>query len=286
VTGYPFLEHPGPIPFAHRGGAGDHPENTLAAFEAAVRLGYRYVETDVHATADGVLLAFHDDRLERVTDGHGAVADLPYDVVARARVAGHEPIPLLEELLATWPDLRVNVDPKADSAVAPLIEAIRRTGAVERVCVGSFSGRRIARVRAAFGPRLCTSLGPRGVAALRAVAWRARPLSRLVAAEGAACVQVPVRQGRIPLVDGRFVAAAHRLGLAVHAWTIDDADEMTRLLDLGLDGLMTDRPAVLRDVLLARGQWHGGWSGTEATPPPPAGMRADAPRPGAGTMGG
>ncbi len=255
ASSYPFLDHPGPIPFAHRGGAGDHPENTLAAFEAAVRLGYRYVETDVHATADGVLLAFHDERLDRVTDRVGAVAELPYAVVALARVNGREPIPRLEELLGTWPDLRVNIDPKHDAALEPLIEAIRRTEALDRVCIGSFSGRRIARARTALGARLCTSLGPRGVAALRGVSWRGPGLARIVQAEGAACVQVPVRQGRLPVVDRRFVATAHRLGLPVHAWTVDDPAEMVRLLDLDVDGLMTDRPEVLRAVLEARGAW-------------------------------
>lgn len=255
MTGYPFLDHPGPIPFAHRGGAGDLPENTLVAFEAAVRLGYRYVETDVHATADGILLAFHDARLDRVTDRTGRIGELTYAEVAPARVAGREPIPRLEELLAAWPELRVNVDPKDDAAVRPLIDVIRRVGAIDRVCVGSFSGRRLALIRAALGPRLCTSLGPRGVAALRGASWRGPGLGRLVAAEGAACVQVPVRQGRLPLVDRRFVRTAHALGLPVHVWTVDEPAEMEALLDLGVDGLMTDRPAILRDVLERRGLW-------------------------------
>jgi glycerophosphoryl diester phosphodiesterase len=250
-----FLDHPGPIPFAHRGGAGDHPENTLVAFESAIRLGYRYVETDVHATADGVLLAFHDDRLDRVTDRSGIVARLAYADVAVALVDRREPIPRLEELLGAFPDVRVNIDPKHDAAVDPLIEVIRRSGAIDRVCVGSFSGRRIARVRAALGPRLCTSLGPRGVLALRGFSWQGPGLERFVRSEGAACVQVPVRQGWLSIVDDRLLRTAHRLGLPVHVWTVDEPSEMSRLLDLGVDGLMTDRPVVLRDVLLARGAW-------------------------------
>ena len=276
---YPFLDHPGPIPFAHRGGAGDRPENTLPAFEAAVRLGYRYVETDVHATADGVLLAFHDDRLDRVTDRSGVVAALPYSEVARARVDGREPIPRFEELLHAWPDLRVNVDPKDDAAVDPLVAAIRRTGAVDRVCVGSFSGRRLARVRGALGPRLCTSLGPRGVAALRAASWRGRPFRRFVGTEGAACVQVPLRHRGLPIVDRRFVAAAHALGLPVHVWTVDDPGAMETLLDLGVDGLMTDRPRVLRDVLVRRGQWTAGPATASAGPGASPGASATVPVP-------
>src|SRR3954452_7551360 len=106
---WPFLDWDGLIPVAHRGGAAEQPENTMAAFAAAVALGYRYVETDVHATADGVLLAFHDHTLDRVTDMTGTIADLPYETVRRARI-GTEPIPLLEDVLGTWPQLRIHID--------------------------------------------------------------------------------------------------------------------------------------------------------------------------------
>lgn len=100
---YEFLDHPGPIPFAHRGGSLDGLENSLPAFEHAVDLGYRYLETDVRATADGVLLTFHDQDLERVTDRDGDIARLPYSEVSQARIGGREPIPLLEDVLGSWP---------------------------------------------------------------------------------------------------------------------------------------------------------------------------------------
>lgn len=252
---HPFLDHPGPIPFAHRGGAADHPENTMAAFAAAVALGYRYVETDVQATSDGMLLAFHDDELDRVTDRRGAVAELPYAVVSRARVDGREPIALFDDLLDAWPDLRVNVEPKADSAVAPLVAAIRRHAAIERICVASFSMRRLVRLRRALGRGLCSALGPPEVFALRASAWGLPGAARLVRRGGGVCVQAPLRDGWLPLVDARMVAAAHAAGLPVHVWTVDDPGEMERLLDLGVDGIMTDRPSELRDVLRRRGTW-------------------------------
>ena len=249
---YPFLDWPGPIPFAHRGGASEAPENTMPAFEHAIRLGYRYLETDVHVTSDGELLAFHDDRLDRVTDATGLIAGLPWATVQRARVDGREPIPRFEDLLGAFPEARVNVDPKHDAAVEPLAEVLRRTGAAGRVCVGAFSDRRLDRLRALVGQDLCTSMGPRQVARLVAVSRRLPGVGGL----RAPCAQIPTHQGRMPLVTPRLVATAHRLGIQIHVWTIDDGAEMERLLDLGVDGIMTDRPQVLKDLLVARGEWY------------------------------
>lgn len=247
---FAFLDWDAPIPFAHRGGASEVPENTMPAFEHAVRLGYRYVETDVHVTSDGVLLAFHDDVLDRVTDGHGRVDQLPWSIVQKAKVDGREPIPLLEDLLGCWPELRVNIDPKHDGAVHALVEVLQRCDAVDRVCVGAFSDRRLGRVRSLLGPRVCTSLGPRSIARLRAASYGV-PTGRFPSPSA----QVPTGARGIPLVDARFVRCAHTRNIQIHVWTIDDPDEMIRLLDLGVDGIMTDRPAVLREVLESRGQW-------------------------------
>ncbi|MFN2606863.1 MAG: glycerophosphodiester phosphodiesterase [Acidimicrobiales bacterium] len=247
--GWPYLDHPGPLAFAHRGGAGDWPENTMAAFEHAVGLGYRYLETDVHVTADGVLVAFHDEVLDRVTDHRGTIAALAWADVAAARVDGHA-IPRLEDILGTWPEARVNVDAKHDAAVEPLAAAIERTAASDRVCVAAFSDARLARFRRRTGGRVCTAAGPREIARLRLASYGvpAGPLA-------GACAQVPIRYGRVPIVDRPFVRAAHRRGVQVHVWTVDAAPEIERLLDLGVDGIMTDRPAVLKDVLARRDQW-------------------------------
>ena len=227
----------------------------MAAFAAAIALGYQYVETDVRLTADGVLVAFHDDRLDRVTGQAGLIRALPWSVVARARVARREPIPQLAELLDTWPDLRVNLDAKTDEVVEPLIRLLAAIDAFDRVCVGAFSTRRVARLRAQAGPRLCTALAPREVIALRAWSWGIRPVGRLVGRGGGNCVQVPLHDHGIPLVDRRTVAAAHRLGLPIHVWTVNHEEVMERVLDTGVDGLMTDRPAILRAVLERRGAW-------------------------------
>jgi glycerophosphoryl diester phosphodiesterase len=221
----------------------------MPAFQHAVDLGYRYIETDVHVTADGVLLAFHDDVLDRVTDRTGVIAELPWSDVRQARVDGQEPIPLLEDLLGAWPELRLNIDPKHDAAVDPLITTLRRTEAIDRVCVGAFSDDRIARVREAL-PGVCTSLGPLGVLQLGLAAQGQEPGEL-----PDPCAQVPTHYQETEVVTAAFVGEAHRRGMQVHVWTIDEATEMERLLDLGVDGIMTDRPAVLREVLERRGQW-------------------------------
>ena len=251
---YTFLDHDGPIAFAHRGGAAGGVENSMLAFQQAVDLGYRYVETDVHVTSDGVLLAFHDRTLDRVTGVPGRLASLPYSRVKEARIGGSEPIPTLEDVLGTWPQLRVNIDVKDMAATGPLVEVIRRTGSVDRVCVAAFSERRVAVVRRALGPGLCTALGPSRVALLRAASMSR--LAGLLAPRSVPCAQVPDRVGPLRLVTPKLVQLAHRHGVRVHVWTIDDADEMRRLLDLGVDGIMTDRIETLRQVMIERGSWH------------------------------
>lgn len=249
---FAYLDSPIPLAFAHRGGAADGLENTMTAFARAVSAGYRYLETDVHATADGALVAFHDPWLNRLTDRSGRIGALPWEQVRKAKIGGVERIPLLEELLTAWPSLRVNIDIKADAAVDPLVEVIRRTNAIDRVSVGSFSDARLVRVRAALGPRLCSSLGPRGVLRLRSAAWRGR--NGAGGMPGVPLAQVPARFG-ITVVDQRFIDHAHRLGMQVHVWTIDEPKEINRLLDLGVDGIMTDRIDTLREIYTARGLW-------------------------------
>ncbi|MER5529006.1 glycerophosphodiester phosphodiesterase [Streptomyces sp. NPDC002677] len=248
---HPYLDHPGPIAFAHRGGAADGLENTVAQFRRAVELGYRYIETDVHATADGRLVAFHDDTLDRVTDGAGRIGDLPWEDVRHARVAGREPLPLFEELLEEFPDVRWNVDAKAEPALRPLLDLIDRTDSYDRVCVGSFSEARVLRAQRIAGPRLATSFGIRGVVGLRLRSWGLPASVR----RSAIAAQVPESQSGVPVVDRRFVRAAHARGLHVHVWTINESERMHRLLDLGVDGIMTDHIDTLREVMQDRGVW-------------------------------
>ncbi|MFG2817122.1 glycerophosphodiester phosphodiesterase [Streptomyces sp. NPDC048410] len=248
---HPYLDHPGPIPFAHRGGAAEGTENTVAQFRRAVELGYRYIETDVHLTADGTLVAFHDDSLDRVTDGTGRVADLPWAEVRQARVGGREPVPLFAELLETFPEVRWNVDVKAEAALLPFLDLVGRADAWDRICLGSFSEARVRRAQRLAGPRLATSFGTLGVLGLRLRSWGLPAPVR----GSAVAAQVPEAQSGVPVADRRFVRAAHALGLQVHVWTVNEPERMHRLLDLGVDGIMTDHIDTLREVMEDRGVW-------------------------------
>jgi glycerophosphoryl diester phosphodiesterase len=254
---FPYFDARTPIGLAHRGGAklaaNLHLENTLAAFRRAVEMGYRYLETDVHATADGHLLAFHDRALDRVTDQRGRIAELPYTAVRAALINATEPIPLLSDLLEEFPETRINIDVKAPGAIEPLAEVIGRHDAIGRVCVGSFSDRRLRAVRRLLGPSLATAAGPSEVGALRFAPERLASWLR----SPAPVLQVPtghlVGGRRLDLVTPALVERVHAMGKHIHVWTIDDAREMHRLFDLGVDGIVSDRIDTLADVLAERG---------------------------------
>ena len=246
--------------YAHRGGAlyppNRHRENTRHAFAQAVQLGYRYLETDVHATADGVLVAFHDSVLDRVTDRTGTIAALRYAEVARARIAGQDPIPRLSELLTAFPEARFNIDAKSDDAVDLLADAVAEHQAHERVCVSSFSVARLHRLRRRLGPRVASAASSAGIAVNRFVPWLTWALN-----SPAPVLQLPVtypfRGRRLQVLTPRLVRAVHRAGKRVQVWTIDDSETMTRLLELGVDGIFTDRIDILKDVLVRHGLWAG-----------------------------
>ena len=289
-----FLDHPRPVAFAHRGGAAHAPENSWRAFEHAIGLGYGYLETDVQATLDGTVVAFHDRTLGRVTGRPGRIARMNHRDLATALINGTEPIPLLEDLLGAWPDVRFNVDLKDAPAIEPLAAVLRRTGAWDRVCVTSFSASRLRAARRVFDRQVCMAASPIGTAVVRfggprgprdltrpgrvaagrgsrsgpglgcpaAEPARGGPaaeagrgtqlaLAERLARTGVRCAQVPAQ-----VATPSFVSRAHSLGLHVHAWTINSPGLMRELLDIGVDGIMTDETVALRDVLISRGEWH------------------------------
>ncbi|MEV8041617.1 glycerophosphodiester phosphodiesterase [Arthrobacter sp. NPDC080082] len=261
---HPFLARDGapdtPVAIAHRGFSPKGAENSMAAFRAAVGLGYRYLETDVHTTADGVLLLFHDQTLDRVTDGAGRVSELSAETVARARIAGTEPIPELAELVTEFPDARLNLDVKDWNSVETLAAAIERHGLHDRVLVASFSDRRRRAVLRRLSRPAASSAGMASNALFVLLGpLLPAPVLRRVTAwalRGVHALQVPVRFGAVPVVTAGFVRRAHLHGLHVHVWTINEEAEMHRLLDLGVDGIVTDRADLLKAVLQDRGQWR------------------------------
>ena len=249
------------VAFAHRGGA-YHPdieglENTLAAFQHAVALGYTHLETDVHVTRDGRLVAFHDTVLDRVTDASGRIRDLSWSEVSRARIGGDERVPLLTDVLDTWPDVRLNIDLKAPGTAEPLWRFVEERGLHDQVCVGSFSQRSISEFRRLSRGTVATAAAEAGTALARFAPRSLTALLRTPADVFQVPVSVSARGRVVPVVTAGLLAAAHRYGKQVHVWTIDDASEMHRLLDLGVDGLVSDRIDVLKDVLVARGSWTG-----------------------------
>lgn len=246
-----YLDHPRPLAFAHRGGAAHNPENSWPAFEYAARLGYAYLETDARSTADGRLIAFHDAELGRVTDRTGQVRQLAWKEVSAARINGTEEIPLLEDLLGTFPQLRFNVDLKDEGTIGPLAGALKRTAAWDRVCVTSFSGARLLAAQRSLDHPVCLAVTPAAIAALRYLGFCGKGMARGLARSGALCAQVP-RQ----IATRGFIGRSHALGLDVHVWTLNTRPEIERALDLGADGVMTDDVVLLRDVLAERGQWH------------------------------
>ena len=252
----PYLTHEHPLRFAHRGSRVLWPENTMTAFQGAVDLGYRYLETDVHASRDRRVIVFHDDRLERLTDGRGKVWEHDWDQLRRLDAAHHFGeadgcplrgtgigIPLLEEVLTAFPQALLNIDLKQASIARLLADEVRRLGAGDRVLIGSFHDRRIRRFRTATGGKVATSAGPREVAFALAAAALGR------GAPGAAdALQIPRRLAR-----RRLVESAHRSGKQVHVWTVNDSAEMRLLLALGVDGIVTDRPDLLNEVVFGEG---------------------------------
>lgn len=258
-----YLDTPRPLAFAHRGGA-YHPEiegleNTVAAFRHAVELGYTYLETDVHVTSDGVLLAFHDTVLDRVTDRTGSISESTYADVQRALIGGKEPVPTLAELFDSFPGARFNIDVKSEGAVEALADFIDEREAWDRVLIGSFSGARLNAFRRRTAGRVATSAHPFEVAAF--VISPSGRLARLITRGRPKALQIPHKRGPITVASRWLVRRAHAAGLQVHVWTIDDPIEMNTLLDRGVDGIMTDRTDILRDVLRARGQWNGPMEG-------------------------
>lgn len=245
-----FLEGGPFAAFAHRGGALEAVENTMEAFAHAAALGYRYIETDVQVTSDGVVVIFHDDVLDRLTDLTGLVSDRTWDELSNTLVHGAGKIPRLEDALTAWPDMRFNIDAKTDDVAAPLC-AIAREDNLDRLCLASDNDKRVTYIRDEMGVGACTAAATRETVRFFAAAL----MGLKPRACAGNCFQVPTHAYGIPFLTLRQLSRAREVGKPVHVWTIDEPAEMGRLTEIGVDGIMTDRPAQLRDVLKERDLW-------------------------------
>lgn len=254
----PVVANGQPLVFAHRGGGDEVSENSMAAFSAMRELGVRHIETDVHLTKDGKVVVHHDDVVDRTYDGAGRVEDLTWDEIRHMRNSAGERMPLLDEVLEEHPDLWFNIDAKADAVVDPLLQILEAHNDFDRVMLASFSEKRLQKIRRKARGKVSTSLGMSAVGRLLGAAKTAtHPGSWRIPGPhmGVRAVQVPYTQGPLTVVDRRFIAAAHTLGLAVHVWTINDEPQMRELLELGVDGLITDRPSLAKRVLQSLNMW-------------------------------
>jgi glycerophosphoryl diester phosphodiesterase len=252
-----------PVAIAHRGSRLLWPENTMEAFSGAYSLGFRHLETDLHLTADGALVCIHDHTVDRTTDGTGPVSSFTLAELSRLDAgfrhgpgfdfrASDAAIPTLEELVTTFPDAGVVVDLKIDGLSGPLADLIDRLNLHERLIVGSFHDSRLAEFRVESRGRVKTSVGS---ASTRA--WLIASRMGRAPRNEASALQLPRRSRGLRVVDKRLIETAHRHGVQVHVWTINRPDEMNELLDMGVDGLVTDRPDLLKQVLIERGEWVG-----------------------------
>lgn len=255
----PVAAAPYPIILAHRGGSDEAVENSFAAFRRLRDLGFRYIETDVQVTSDGEVVVIHDDTLDRCYGQPGKVSDYTWEEIQEFRNEADEVMPRLVDVLTEMPDMYFNIDAKSEEVVGPLLDALEETGASERVMVASFSEKRLEKVRAQADPSLSTSLGVSAIVRLllasetvsNAESWHV-PGPR----HGVRAAQVPEKNKGVRVVSPRFVATAHTAGLAVHVWTVNDREQMERLLDWGVDGIVTDKPSLLKEILVERGLWE------------------------------
>jgi glycerophosphoryl diester phosphodiesterase len=259
-----------PTAIAHRGftypdGFDNGLENSMAAYQAAVDLGCKYIEVDIHGSRDGVPVISHDATLNRTTDQHGRIDEQDWEQIRTAKIRGQELIPRLENIFETWPDLRVNLHLKEDSAVLPVANAITEYDAFDRVGITSFSSERRRKLEAALPKRVAAGAGSAEMAELTAAAHLHSQAIIARALREVDCVQIPAGPAKhgpehgefhVGIIDREMINIMHKLGKFVHVWTINDPNEMTRLLDLGVDGIVTNRPDLLKQILEERGQWY------------------------------
>lgn len=233
--------------FAHRGGANDFVENTLEAFEQSINLGFKYIETDVRATKDNKLVIFHDPDLKRMLNMEIDISSINYDELSNYKINEVHKIPTFLETVSSWPNINFNIDPKSNKAAELLIDELKTLDRLDRFCIGSFDTKRLNKIRSAFNNKLCTSMSTNEVInfyLLRFIGINSIKIP---------CLQLPYYKSGFKVITAKLINDAHKFNKKVHAWTIDDPKQINELLDMGIDGIMTDRPNLLKLELAKRG---------------------------------
>ena len=240
---HPYLDVPGVAISAHRGGSIEAPENTIESFKYSIELGSSYIETDVQLSSNGIPYIFHDDDLKRLFGKNIIFNSLHSDEIDELILFDKYKIPTLESTLQKFPDALFQIDVKTDEVVLPTMEVIKKTNSTDKVCIASFSSKRLKQVHKLY-PEICLSMGPYEVMKLLLASFGL--YRRKVPGN---CLQIPIYQYGIKLVTKRFINYIHSIGLKIHVWTINDEDTMQKLIDLGVDGIITDRPKALKELL-------------------------------------
>lgn len=241
---HPFFEGYNFLGFVHRGGAEEATENTLEAFQFSSDMGFTFMETDIQGTKDGEVVVFHDHDLNRMAGINKKIEDLTYKEVKEIELVSGGGIPSLNELLSSFPSLRFNIDFKTANTIVEGVEIIKEHNAIRRVCLASFSSSRLKKIRELAGSDCCSSMGQ-----LEIVYQLLKSINLPSPQVNGFCAQIPTSQWGVPIATKRFIDYAHKENKFVHVWTIDTELEMEKLIELGVDGLMTDRPSVLFKVM-------------------------------------
>ena len=245
---HPFFQDFNFYGFVHRGGDEVKTENTLDAFQYSSELGFVFMETDVQATKDGHIVIFHDATLKRMAGIDKTIKDLTLNEIQSIELINGGKIPLLSETLESFPELRFNIDIKTEDALKKSVQIIKEMNCLNRTCLASFSSSRLERIRDLAGPSACTSSGQMDIFKLMC-----KSMGIPFKATQGHCAQIPMKQWGVPVLTKKFLNTAKEENKLVHIWTIDDKDQMFELIDQGVDGLMTDKPSILKQAMTERG---------------------------------
>ena len=224
--------------FVHRGDTSIFLENTIEAFQSAISLGYQYLETDLRETSDGKIITFHDPNLKRITGANITISETKFSDIRMRRLPSRETIPTIDELLEEFPDSFINMDLKVNQIEEKVLKKINSHNALERVCLGSFNSRTIKKINS-LEPKILTSMGISQV--IKYKFFQKKNLSKLI--------QIPTHWKGIKVITKKFIDRLHNDGLKVHVWTVNKETEMQSLIDLGVDGIMTDNASGLIKVM-------------------------------------